>query len=127
MSRARRRPSSADALLPRPALRPARRGGRWRDLDPTHLAVGEGVVRAQLEAERADVEVERAILVGGRNRHAPDLGEMLPVRHVRLLSVCGTLTSETAGGAENHRPSAERSELPLRHTVISTPATAIVG
>jgi hypothetical protein len=40
-----------------------------RDLDPPLLPVGERLVGAQLEPEHADVELERAILVGGRDGH----------------------------------------------------------
>ena len=48
---------------------------RRRDLDPA-LAVAEGDVGDLLEAERADVEVERAVLVGDRDDHRGDRVEV---------------------------------------------------
>src|SRR5438094_4067512 len=53
-----------------------RRAAARSDLDPAHLPVREGLVDTLLEAERLCVEGDRAILVGGRNRHAADLGDV---------------------------------------------------
>src|SRR5262249_62020469 len=54
-------------------------GGGARD--PAHLPAGKGLVDALLEAKRLGVKGERAILVGGRNRHAADLGDVGAGRH----------------------------------------------
>src|SRR5439155_799694 len=79
------------AALHRRRERDGGRGALWGDLDPPHLPVGEGLVDPLLEAERVDVERERAILVGGRDGHAADLGDVELAGHGGLLSRCSCL------------------------------------
>src|SRR6266568_426789 len=80
-----------------------RRGERDRcrapgrdDLDPPHLPVSERDVASQFEPERADIELECAILVAGRDGHAPHLGDVQLPGHGRLLFVRWNVTAQTA-------------------------------
>ena len=61
----------------------------WPDLDPA-IAVAERNVGALLEAERVDVELDGAVLIGDRHDDGPDLADARGgLAHDFLLGGCG--------------------------------------
>jgi hypothetical protein len=92
------------AALHRRRERDRRRAAGRNDLDPPHLPVGERDVAPQLEPERADVELERAILIACRDGYATDLRDVQLAGHGRLLIVDRNVIAQTVGVGEIHRP-----------------------
>ncbi len=99
-----------------------RRAGR-RHLEPAH-AVTEWGVAAHLETELLRVELKRAVLVGHRDDHGPDLGDLRRcscLRHsVLLWLVIWRLgprgAAELIGRAASRRCASQQRPLPAQRT-----------